>query len=221
MGDDPGRRRVHRRHGRAGATGGAQENSTSRISYAANRGGGAAIRGRARLLGDPLLITDTDFDALAEWVKLAERLPTHPISIGSRGMEQDLVRRRQAFHRVLLGKVGNGIIQIFAVPGIQDTQCGFKLFPRRPGARPRRTRARPRTVLARRAARSAAGQEPAQRKTPARPRGCTALRTVAPKTTRVPERSFPISSCGFCVPGSILPYSENATSNDCFRPRWL
>jgi dolichyl-phosphate beta-glucosyltransferase len=38
------------------------------------------------------------------------------------------VRKRQAIHRILLGKVGNGIIQAFAVPGIQDTQCGFKLF---------------------------------------------------------------------------------------------
>ena len=100
------------------------------ISYGLNRGKGAAIReGVLASSGDPLLITDTDLSTpLGEWVKLAERLPTHPVAIGSRGMEQDLVRRRQAFHRVLLGKVGNGIIQLLAVPGIQDTQCGFKLF---------------------------------------------------------------------------------------------
>jgi dolichyl-phosphate beta-glucosyltransferase len=100
------------------------------ISYGANRGKGAAIReGVLASTGDPLLISDTDLSTpLTEWVKLAERLPTHPIAIGSRGMEQDLVRKRQAIHRVLLGKVGNGIIQVFAVPGIQDTQCGFKLF---------------------------------------------------------------------------------------------
>jgi len=100
------------------------------ISYGANRGKGAAIReGVLASSGDPLLISDTDLSTpLSEWVKLAERLPTHPVAIGSRGMEQDLVRKRQAIHRILLGKVGNGIIQAFAVPGIQDTQCGFKLF---------------------------------------------------------------------------------------------
>lgn len=100
------------------------------VSYGTNRGKGAAIReGVLASSGDPLLISDTDLSTpLTEWVKLAERLPTHPVAIGSRGMEQDLVRRRQAFHRVLLGKAGNGIIQLFAVPGIQDTQCGFKLF---------------------------------------------------------------------------------------------
>ena len=38
------------------------------------------------------------------------------------------MRKRQAFHRVLLGRAGNRLIQLFAVPGIQDTQCGFKLF---------------------------------------------------------------------------------------------
>ena len=100
------------------------------ISYGANRGKGAAIReGVLASSGDPLLISDTDLSTpLSEWVKLAERLPASPVAIGSRGMTQDLVRKRQAFHRVLLGKVGNGIIQFFAVPGIQDTQCGFKLF---------------------------------------------------------------------------------------------
>jgi dolichyl-phosphate beta-glucosyltransferase len=100
------------------------------ISYGANRGKGAAIReGVLASSGDPLLISDTDLSTpLSEWVKLAERLPSHPVAIGSRGMEQDLVRKRQAIHRILLGKVGNGIIQAFAVPGIQDTQCGFKLF---------------------------------------------------------------------------------------------
>ena len=100
------------------------------VSYGENLGKGAAIRaGVLACSGDPVLVSDTDLSTpLSEWVKLAERLPTHPVAIGSRGMKQDLVRTRQALHRVLLGKIGNGIIQLFAVPGIQDTQCGFKLF---------------------------------------------------------------------------------------------
>ena len=100
------------------------------ISYVPNRGKGAAIRaGVLASSGDPVLISDTDLSTpLLEFAKLAAKLPTHPIAIGSRALQQDLVRRRQAPHRVLLGKAGNGLIQLLAVPGIQDTQCGFKLF---------------------------------------------------------------------------------------------
>lgn len=100
------------------------------VSYGPNRGKGFAIRtGVLASSGDPVLISDTDLSTpLSEWVKLAEKLPTHPVAIGSRALQQDLVRRKQAPHRVLLGKAGNGVIQLFAVPGIQDTQCGFKLF---------------------------------------------------------------------------------------------
>jgi dolichyl-phosphate beta-glucosyltransferase len=99
-------------------------------SLAVNRGKGAAIRaGVLASVGDPVLVSDTDLSTpLTEWSKLAEKLSTHPVAIGSRALQDDLVRKKQAPHRVLLGKAGNGIIQLLAVPGIQDTQCGFKLF---------------------------------------------------------------------------------------------
>lgn len=99
-------------------------------THEGNRGKGAAIRtGVLSSTGDPVLVSDTDLSTpLSEWVKLAERLPTHPIAIGSRAIEQDLVRRRQSLARRLLGKWGNLLVRLFAVPGIRDTQCGFKLF---------------------------------------------------------------------------------------------
>jgi len=34
----------------------------------------------------------------------------------------------QAWHKRAIGKVGNRIVQLAAVPGIWDTQCGFKAF---------------------------------------------------------------------------------------------
>lgn len=95
-----------------------------------NRGKGAAIRtGVLASTGDPVLVSDTDLSTpLTEWVKLAERLPTHPVSIGSRAVDEALVRRRQPLYRVAAGKLGNVLVQLLAVPGIRDTQCGFKLF---------------------------------------------------------------------------------------------
>ena len=100
------------------------------LSYGGNRGKGTAIRtGVLASSGDTVLISDTDLSTpLAEWAKLAARLPTHAIAIGSRALEEELVRKRQAFYRVVLGRAGNSLIQLLAVPGISDTQCGFKLF---------------------------------------------------------------------------------------------
>jgi dolichyl-phosphate beta-glucosyltransferase len=100
------------------------------LSHERNRGKGAAIRtGVLAARGSPILITDADLSTpLTEWVKLAERMPTHPVAIGSRAVDEDLVRRKQPFHRRLLGKTGNLLVRLFAVRGIRDTQCGFKLF---------------------------------------------------------------------------------------------
>jgi dolichyl-phosphate beta-glucosyltransferase len=95
-----------------------------------NKGKGGALReGVLASTGDPVLISDVDLSTpLTEWVKLAERLPTHPVAIGSRALEEGLVRRKQPLYRRLLGKAGNLLVRMLAVPGIRDTQCGFKLF---------------------------------------------------------------------------------------------
>jgi dolichyl-phosphate beta-glucosyltransferase len=102
----------------------------TQLRHDRNRGKGAAIRtGVLASTGDPVLVTDTDLSTpLAEWVKLAERLPTHPVTIGSRAIDEDLVRRRQPFYRQFMGKSFNTFVRLLAVPGISDTQCGFKLF---------------------------------------------------------------------------------------------
>ena len=100
------------------------------VEYGANRGKGAAIRaGVLESSGDPVLVSDTDLSTpLTEWSKLAERLPTHPVAIGSRAIEQALVRKKQVFYRRWMGRTFNRIVRVFAIDGIGDTQCGFKLF---------------------------------------------------------------------------------------------
>lgn len=100
------------------------------LMHSHNRGKGAALRtGVLGSRGNPVLVCDTDLSTpLTEWVKLAERLPTHPVAIGSRAMDLALVRRPQPYYRRLLGRTGNLLVRMFAVRGIADTQCGFKLF---------------------------------------------------------------------------------------------
>jgi dolichyl-phosphate beta-glucosyltransferase len=115
---------------RARAFAAEQKLPLSVLTYGANRGKGAAIRtGVLASSGNPVLVSDVDLSTpLSEFGKLADQLATHPIAIGSRALQENLVRKRQAFHRVWLGRAGNRIIQLLAIPGIRDTQCGFKLF---------------------------------------------------------------------------------------------
>lgn len=62
------------------------------------------------------------------------------VAIGSR---EGIGARRvgEPAYRHLMGRVFNGLVRLLVLPGIQDTQCGFKLF-RRPAAREILDRAR-------------------------------------------------------------------------------
>ena len=72
----------------------------------------------------------TDFDQstpIEEIEKLMTFTNDYDIVIGSREISGAL-RDKEPLHRHLMGKVFNLIVQTLAVPGIYDTQCGFKLF---------------------------------------------------------------------------------------------
>ncbi|MBI4519133.1 MAG: glycosyltransferase family 2 protein [Deltaproteobacteria bacterium] len=51
--------------------------------------------------------------------------------IGSRDVAGADVALHQSWYRELAGKLGNLVIQLLAVPGIHDTQTGFKMFSER------------------------------------------------------------------------------------------
>jgi len=93
-----------------------------------NRGKGAAIRaGVARTRGERVLVSDADLSTpIEEWHRLRDA--GAPVAIGSRALDERMVRRRQAWYRRTLGKLFNRIVRVLSVPGIRDTQCGFKLF---------------------------------------------------------------------------------------------
>jgi dolichyl-phosphate beta-glucosyltransferase len=96
----------------------------------ANRGKGAAVRaGCLAAEGKLVLVSDADFSTpIYEWEKLAASAA--PVAIGSRALDEALVKERQPFFRQAMGKLFNRLVRLVAVPGIRDTQCGFKLFAR-------------------------------------------------------------------------------------------
>ncbi len=52
----------------------------------------------------------------------------YDVVIGSRYTNPDLVKVHQPFYRIVLSRMSNLLIQFLAVPGIKDTQLGFKAF---------------------------------------------------------------------------------------------
>lgn len=50
------------------------------------------------------------------------------VVIGSRYINPELVKVRQPLYRIILSRLSNLLIQLLAVPGIKDTQLGFKAF---------------------------------------------------------------------------------------------
>jgi len=50
------------------------------------------------------------------------------VVVGSRYLDPTLVAVRQPWSRIVLSRIGNAIIRLLLVPGIHDTQLGFKAF---------------------------------------------------------------------------------------------
>ena len=95
-----------------------------------NRGKGYSVRhGVLESRGAQVLFSDADLSTpIAEYEKLAAALRSADIAIGSRAIDRSKVTQRQPFYREAMGRTFNRIVQTLAVGGIQDTQCGFKLF---------------------------------------------------------------------------------------------
>jgi dolichyl-phosphate beta-glucosyltransferase len=110
----------------------AERNSNVRIeALAANRGKGRALAaGVAIARGDEVLVTDADLSTpIEELEKLDVALKAGAgVAIASRSVKGSQVEIPQPVYRVLMGKVFNLIVQAVLLPGIWDTQCGFKLF---------------------------------------------------------------------------------------------
>jgi dolichyl-phosphate beta-glucosyltransferase len=98
----------------------------------AHGGKGAAVKaGVTHAQGQYLVISDTDLSVpIDELVKfLPPILGGYDVAIASREI-QGAQRIGEPHYRHLMGRVYNLLVRSVAVPGIQDTQCGFKAFRR-------------------------------------------------------------------------------------------
>lgn len=100
------------------------------IRYDRNRGKGYAVRcGVLSSRGNWVLFSDADQSTpLREVGKLLKALEESDIAIGSRAVRDAHIIQSQPFYRMMMGKTFNKMVQLLAVPGILDTQCGFKCF---------------------------------------------------------------------------------------------
>ena len=96
-----------------------------------NRGKGRALAEGVRASrGEAVLVTDADLSTpIEELAKLEAAVAAGAgVAIGSRSIKGSRVELSQPIYRVVMGKAFNVLVQIVLLPGIWDTQCGFKLF---------------------------------------------------------------------------------------------
>ena len=101
------------------------------VNNPGNKGKGYAVRnGMLHAQGDLLLYSDADLstpiEELDKFIPFIEQ--GYDIVIGSRAMKESNIKKHQPMYREAMGKVFNKIVQAVIIRGINDTQCGFKLF---------------------------------------------------------------------------------------------
>ena len=120
--DDGSRDRTAARAESAGAT--VLRNETNRGKGFAVRRGMLAARGARRLMTDADLSTPIE-----ELERLGARMDEgHDVVVGSRALPGSRIEVRQPWYRENSGRLFNVFVRALAVPGVMDTQCGFKLF---------------------------------------------------------------------------------------------
>jgi dolichyl-phosphate beta-glucosyltransferase len=94
------------------------------------RGKGRAVRfGMLQAKGEYLFMCDADLSMPVAQINefIPPALPEFDVAIGSRE-KQGAVRYNEPSYRHLIGRVFNAMIRSLALPGLNDTQCGFKCF---------------------------------------------------------------------------------------------
>ena len=99
-----------------------------------NRGKGFSVRkGFLSAAGEYACFSDADLSTpIAESDKLLKwNEEGFDVTIGSRALKDSQIDLHQPWWREIMGKTFNKIVQLIAIRGIKDTQCGFKCFSRK------------------------------------------------------------------------------------------
>jgi dolichyl-phosphate beta-glucosyltransferase len=101
------------------------------IANPGNKGKGYAVRnGMLNSTMDFVLFSDADLSTpIEELGRFLQYTDEFDVIIASRNMKESNVVK-QPIHRRLPGKIFPLFVNLLAVRGIKDTQCGFKLFSR-------------------------------------------------------------------------------------------
>lgn len=103
------------------------------ISHPERRGKGAAVRtGFERARGDIVLFTDADLSTpITELDTLAQALRDGAdVAVASRHVRGSRILLQQPFRRRIAGFVFRKLTKMIVRTGVEDTQCGFKVFRR-------------------------------------------------------------------------------------------
>jgi dolichyl-phosphate beta-glucosyltransferase len=96
-----------------------------------NRGKGHAVRrGMLAARGRRRLMTDADLSTpIEELPRFLEKMDEgYDVVIGSRALASSRIEVHQPWYRENMGRVYNLFVRALALPGLRDTQCGFKLW---------------------------------------------------------------------------------------------
>lgn len=95
-----------------------------------NSGKGAVVKqGMLEAKGAIRLFTDADNStSIDQFEKMIPYFKEYDVVIGSRAVKGAVLDPAEPWYRQIPGKMGNIFIQLLLLPGIWDTQCGFKAF---------------------------------------------------------------------------------------------
>ena len=98
------------------------------LSYDKNRGKGGAVKyGIEHATGDYTLFMDADLSTdISAIEKVIELAPNYDLVIGSRHAEGSVIKKKQPFLRVFIGRCCRLLVKMLFHTKFKDTQCGFK-----------------------------------------------------------------------------------------------
>lgn len=103
------------------------------LKHSKNLGKGAAVKTGMREAGGKLvLMTDCDLSTPIEELNLLmQQIGKFDIVIGSRRLKEKKLGRMPARYRTFLGDIYYEMLRLILLPGVKDTNCGFKLFSKK------------------------------------------------------------------------------------------